>query len=117
MLTVLVVEDDALIRMGAISIVENAGFVAVDAASADQAIAILEARPDIHLVFTDVDMPGSMDGLKLAHYVRKRWPAIRLVVASGKNIVTESELPQGSRFFAKPYADGAIARAIVELLA
>lgn len=114
---VLVVEDDALIRMSAVDIVETAGFTAVEAANADAAITILEQRSDIHLVFTDVDMPGSMDGLKLAHYIRDRWPPVRLIIASGHMIVAEDEMPTGARFFGKPYADHAIARAIQRLMA
>ena len=116
MATVLVVEDEALVRLGAVLIVEEAGFEVVEAANADQAIAILEARSDIHLVFTDIDMPGSMDGLKLVHYIRNRWPPIHLVVASGKEIVRESALPEGARFFAKPYRDHDIASALQRML-
>jgi CheY-like chemotaxis protein len=80
---VLVVEDEFLVRMAAIGMVEEAGFEAVEAADADEAIAILEARPDIHVVFTDIRMPGSMDGLKLATYVRGKWPPIKIVATSG----------------------------------
>ena len=109
---VLVVEDDPLIRMGAVDIVESAGCIAVEARNADEAVSILETRPDIRLVFTDIDMPGSMDGLKLSHYVRDRWPPIHIIVASGKAIVTESELPSGARFFSKPYHEKPIAEAI-----
>ena len=111
---VLVVEDDTLIRLGALDLVENAGCVAVEASNADEAIRILESRPDIRLVFTDIDMPGSMDGLKLSHYVRNRWPPIHIIVASGKAIVAESELPAGARFFPKPYQHEPIAAAIVQ---
>ena len=109
---VLVVEDDAMIRIGALDLVESAGCVAVEARDADEAIRILESRPDIRLVFTDIDMPGSMDGMKLSHYVRNRWPPIHIIVASGKAIVAESDLPSGARFFAKPYEGGPIVEAI-----
>ena len=102
---VLVVEDNPLILLSAIDLVETAGFECVGAQSADEAIAILEARMDIRLVFTDVEMPGTMDGAKLAHYIRDRWPPIHLIVASGKAILEESKLPTGSRFFAKPYVN------------
>ena len=104
MTTVLVVEDEAIIRMGACLMVEDAGFIALEASGADQAIEILGARPDIRLLLTDVDMPGSMDGLKLSHYVGSRWPEIKIIVASGKAILAQSELPRGATFFAKPYA-------------
>ena len=109
---VLVVEDDPIIRLGAVDLVENAGCEALEASDADKAIEILEARPDIRLVFTDIDMPGSMDGLKLSHYVRDRWPPIHIIVASGKAIIKESQLPSGARFFPKPYMDEPIADAI-----
>jgi two-component system, response regulator PdtaR len=113
---ILVVEDEALIRMGAIDLVRAAGFAALEASNAAHAIAILEARPDIHLVFTDIEMPGTMDGIKLAHYIRDRWPLVKLIVASGRAIVEESQLPAGARFFAKPYRDDTIVAALRELL-
>lgn len=74
MATVLVVEDEFLIRDNIVGELKEEGFVVLEASSADQAIAILEGREDIHLLFTDIDMPGSMDGLKLAAFVRDRWP-------------------------------------------
>ncbi len=114
---VLIVEDEMLIRMGAIDLVLSAGYEALDARDADEAIRILEARLDIDLVFTDVQMPGTMDGIKLANYIRGRWPPVRLLVASGNAILEESSLPAGSRFFAKPYDDHAITDAMAKLLA
>lgn len=113
---VLVVEDEAVIRLAAMDLVESAGYEAVEAKNADEAIRILEARTDIRVVFTDIDMPGTMDGMKLAHFVRDRWPPIRIVVASGMTIVSESQLPTGSRFFSKPYEGGSILSALAELL-
>lgn len=79
---VLIVEDDFLIRMDAVGMIEAAGFETLEAGDAEQAIAILTARPDIH-VFTDIQMRGSMDGLKLAHFVRDRWPPIIILATSG----------------------------------
>jgi CheY-like chemotaxis protein len=114
---VLVVEDDPLILMCALDLVETAGFTGVGAASADEAIVILEARADILLVFTDVEMPGTIDGVKLAHYIRKRWPPIHLIVASGRSIVEESQLPAGSRFFSKPYDEKTIVEEMTRMLA
>jgi two-component system, response regulator PdtaR len=113
---VLVVDDNPLIRMGAVDNVVTAGFGALEASNADEAIRILEARPDIHLVLTDVEMPGSMDGLKLAHYIRGRWPPVKLIVVSGKTILDESHLPAEARFFAKPYDDGTILETIIHML-
>lgn len=114
---VLVVEDNALIRMSAVDLVTTAGFEALEVSNADDAIAVLQARPDIHLVFTDVNMPGSMDGIKLAHYIRERWPPVKLIVASGETIIEESRLPIGTRFFSKPYDQGSIVEAMIGLLA
>ena len=85
------------------NIVEDAGFVPIEAANADEAVAILEARSDIALLLTDIDMCGSMDGLTLAHAVRKRWPPIKIIVVSGHDRPLDYNLPAGSRFFAKPY--------------
>ncbi|WP_373504658.1 response regulator [Aestuariivirga sp.] len=115
--TILVVEDESLIRMSAVDLTISAGFRAVEAKNADEAIGILEARHDIHLVFTDVDMPGSMDGLKLCHHIRDRWPPVKLLVASGKTVVAESQLPDGAMFFSKPYSNTSIVEAMTRLLA
>jgi CheY-like chemotaxis protein len=82
---VLVVEDEMILRMRAVDIVEDAGFCPVQAVNADEAIAILESRSDISLLFSDIQMPGTMDGLKLAHAVHDRWPAIKIVLVSGHN--------------------------------
>ena len=87
---------------------EEAGFEVIEAANADEAIAILESRRDIRVVFTDIHMPGSMDGLRLAHAVRDRWPPIEIIVTSGRERVGACDLPAGGRFFAKPYDPGVI---------
>jgi DNA-binding NtrC family response regulator len=83
--------------------IARAGFKVYEADNADEAIRLLEANPDIQLIFTDVDMPGSMDGVKLAHYVRKRWPPVKIIVTSGHPHVTAEQLPNGSLFLSKPY--------------
>jgi len=114
---VLVVEDDPLILMSALDLITHAGFGGVGAGNADEAIAILEVRADIHLVFTDVQMPGTIDGLKLVHYIRSRWPRIHLMVASGRAIQDESQLPIGSRFFSKPYDNDTIIKEMTRMLA
>jgi CheY-like chemotaxis protein len=100
---VLIVEDEPLVRIGAVNIIEDAGFEVIEAASADEAIGILECRNDVRVVFTDIHMPGSMDGLKLAHAIRNRWPPIKIIVTSGRDLITAQDLPEGGRFFAKPY--------------
>jgi two-component sensor histidine kinase len=101
---VLVVEDEMILRMRAIDIVEDAGFNPVEAVNADQAIAILESRSDISLLFTDIQMPGSIDGLKLAHAVHDRWPSIKIILVSGQVKPSDAERPTDSRFFGKPLA-------------
>ena len=99
---VLVVEDEMVLRMRAVDIVEDAGFVPIEAISADQALQILESRDDISLLFTDIQMPGSMDGLKLAHATHARWPHIKIILVSGQIAVTDADKPEDSRFFPKP---------------
>jgi CheY-like chemotaxis protein len=99
---VLVVEDEMLLRMWAVDMVEDAGFTSVEAVNADEAVAILESRSDIALLFTDIQMPGSMDGLKLAHAVHERWPPIKIILVSGQLRLANIEIPADSRFFGKP---------------
>ncbi len=99
---VLVVEDEMLLRMRAVDIVEDAGFTPIEAVNADEALVILKSRSDVDLLFTDIQMPGSMDGLKLAHAVHERWPSIKIILVSGKLTPTDSERPTDSRFFGKP---------------
>jgi two-component sensor histidine kinase/CheY-like chemotaxis protein len=99
---VLVVEDEMVLRMRAVDIVQDAGFTAVEAVNADQALAILEARSDIALLFSDIQMPGSIDGLMLAHAVHKRWPGIKIILVSGQVNVSDSDKPADSRFIGKP---------------
>jgi CheY-like chemotaxis protein len=116
-IAVLIVEDEPLIRMGAVARIEDAGFVVHEAGSADDAIRILELHNEIRLVFTDVNMPGTMDGLKLAHYVRGRWPPVKIIVTSGHVQVPEESLPPGSLFMPKPYDPDDILHTVKHLLA
>src|SRR5437868_6481172 len=99
---VLVVEDEMVLRMRAVDIVEDAGFTAVEAVNADEALSILESRSDISLLFSDIQMPGSMDGLKLAHAVHDRWPSIKIILVSGQTKLADTDRPTNSRFFDKP---------------
>lgn len=105
---VLVVEDQPLIRFNALNLVIEAGFQGLEAVNADEAIQILKAQPHISLVFTDIEMPGTMDGLTLANYIYARWPKMHLIIASGKVIVEQNQLPVGAKFFVKPYDDDRI---------
>jgi two-component system, response regulator PdtaR len=113
---ILIVEDDFFLRIHAAEMIQDAGFDIVEAGNSDEAIAILEARPDIHVVFTDIQMPGSMDGLKLARFVRGRWPPIKIVVTSGNFASRDGDLPEGGVFLPKPYTFDTIAATLRELV-
>jgi CheY-like chemotaxis protein len=112
---VLVVEDEPLVRMVALEAIEAAGFKAYAAADADEAICILERQRNIRLLFTDINMPGSMDGIRLAHCVRDRWPPVQFIVTSGQLKFCEAELPHGSVFVSKPYSPEQIVRKIEKM--
>jgi two-component system, response regulator PdtaR len=114
---VLVVEGEALIRISAVHMVEDAGFAAVDARDADEAIAVLESRDDIWAVFTDIIVCRTMAGLRLAKVIRDRWPPIHLILTSGLNAPDGEEFPANGRFIRKPYAAEHIATALHELFA
>jgi two-component system, response regulator PdtaR len=100
---VLIVDDEFLLRAHTVQFMEDAGFSVYEASNADEAIALLELHDDIRAVFTDIQMPGSMDGLKLAHYIRWRWPPVKLILTSGYAKPLSEDMPAGCGFFAKPY--------------
>jgi CheY-like chemotaxis protein len=112
---ILIVEDEYLVRMSAAAMMEGAGYDVLEAGNADEAIRLLESHPDIDIVFTDIEMPGSMNGLKLAHAVTGRWPPIRVITTSGRFRLREGDLPTGGRFLAKPYSAGQILGALREM--
>lgn len=114
--TVLVVEDEPLILMDIVDFLQSKGFTTFEARNADEAILLLEQNPDIRVLFTDIDMPGSMDGLKLAAAVRDRWPPVHIVVTSGQRVVEITDLPSGSVFFSKPYRHAAVLSSMQDLL-
>ena len=111
-LVVLIVEDEALLRMDAVDMITDAGHVAIEASNADEAIALLETRSDITAVFTDIEMPGSMDGIRLAHAIRNRWPPVTIVVASGRIKPGEGDLPDDVPFLPKPYSPRTVMRSL-----
>lgn len=111
MALVLVVDDEALVRLAAVDVVEQAGHRTIEASNADEAIRILESRTDIEVVFSDMNMPGSMDGLRLLQVIRDRWPPIRLILSSGKAF-SDVNLPIGALFVNKPYEYRAVANAV-----
>ena len=115
-LVVLVVEDEMMLRMRVVDMVEDAGYIPVEAVDADEAMSILRSRSDIVLMLTDVQMPGSMNGLELAHAVREQWPPIKIILASGQLKLSDSDIPQHSRFFGKPLQSDEIIAEMREML-
>ncbi len=107
---VLVVEDEPLQRIMAVDLIQEAGFIAVEARDAAEAVRILEKRTDIRLVFADLDVPGSADALKLAALIRDRWPPIHIILTSGRYKRTDVSLPADTSFFTKPYPHDAVVR-------
>jgi CheY-like chemotaxis protein len=116
-IAVLVVEDDVLIRIDVAAIITDAGFKVYEAGTADQAVVPLEQCADILVLFTDVNMPGSMDGLELAHYVRVNWPLKKIMVTSGQRKIATQELPHESVFLGKPYRPAHIVQKLREMAA
>lgn len=114
---ILIVEDEFLIRLDAAETIRSAGHQVFEAANADEAILVLESRSDISVVFTDVQMPGSMDGLRLAAAIRGRWPPIKIIATSGNARISLDDLPKGGRFLPKPYTPSDIMRAISDATA
>ena len=113
---VLIVEDELLVRENAADMLEAAGYATLQASDAAEAIAILESRDDIRVVVTDVQMPGSMDGLRLAALIRDRWPPVELIVTSGQ-AAEDWVLPERAKFLPKPYTDASLVGTIAPLLA
>ncbi len=114
---VLLVEDDPLIRLGMAGLIEDWNYAVLEAGNADEAAKLLERHSDIALVISDVDMPGSMDGLKLAHFIRHRWPPIPVILVSGKAAIDTGNLPLRTLFFSKPVRDAVLHAAAQSLLA
>lgn len=113
----LVVDDEPILRMAVVEHLTLEGLRVFEAANADQAIVILEAVSSIDVIFTDIEMPGSMDGLKLAAAVRRRWPPVRIIVTSGRHFDQPAGMPDGSIFIGKPYDFGAVTAKMREMAA
>ena len=116
-IVVLVVEDESLVRMDIVSQLADEGFEVLEAENADRALEMLDAHDSISILFTDIDMPGSMDGLRLSAAVRKRWPPVKIVVTSGHRMVEITDLPDGSVFHAKPYRHAEVVGSFRDLTA
>ena len=113
---VLLVEDEPLVRMLGVDVLEDAGFTVVEASNATEALRALETRTDVRVLFTDVNMPGELDGLELARLVHQRWPEIRLLIASGQVFPKPDELPDSGQFVPKPWEPSAVVRRIQAMI-
>ena len=114
--TILAVEDEVLIREYLMELLRDAGYEVAAASNANDAIAILESRSDIRLIITDINMPGSMDGLRLAAAVRGRWPPIKIIVVTSQARPRDDQMPRGSLFLSKPYDPKRLVAAVQHLL-
>jgi CheY-like chemotaxis protein len=112
---VLVAEDQTLIRMGAVDQLEREGYEVLEAGNAAEALAIMQARPEVRILFTDIDMPGEFDGMELAEQVHRRWPKVLLLVTSGRQSLSDRDVPDDGMFVAKPYAGEELSGALKEL--
>jgi len=114
---VLVVDDEPLVRMTAADELEEAGFQVLEAANADEALDVLEECADeVQVLFTDVNMPGSMDGMALAEQVHRRWPHVLLLISSGYARPHPDEIPDHGHFVPKPYIGATLVRHISEMM-
>lgn len=102
-MVILIVEDEPLVRLAALDTAENAGYSVLEACDADEAIILLELHPEIRIVFTDIEMPGSIDGMKLAAFIRNRWPPVKIIITSGRVLAKSETLPEHAVFLPKPY--------------
>ena len=109
---VLVVEDELLLRLNAVAMLQQVGYAILQAASAAEAITLLERNSDIRAVFTDINLPGSMDGMRLAAVIRDRWPPVELIVTSGRVKVKEGQLPERGKFLPKPYTGAQLSQVL-----
>ncbi|TNM62064.1 response regulator [Aliirhizobium smilacinae] len=112
---ILLVEDDGLIRMDLADVLSDCGFDVLEAANADQALALLESETTVRALLTDIDMPGSMNGIKLANLTASRWPECRIIVISGRYSPEQGKLPDGARFLSKPISEHQLSCMLAEL--
>lgn len=115
--SILIVEDDAFVRVLGVGMLVDAGFRVIEAVDGDKALELLAADSDVQLLFTDINLPGTIDGLALARQVHDRWPHIGIIIASARPMPQLRELPAGSHFHRKPYDAEAVVRHARELTA
>jgi DNA-binding NtrC family response regulator len=113
---ILVVEDEALVRMVVSDVLADAGYRVIDAVSADEALRLLGLRSDVRALVTDVRMPGKLDGLALARIVAERWPEVGILVSSGDTRPAPGDLPPGAQYVPKPCPSSALIGAVRTLL-
>jgi DNA-binding NtrC family response regulator len=112
---VLVVDDEVLVRQVSVVQLEDAGYQVLEASSADEALSVLDSDQSIGVLFTDVNMPGELNGLELARLVHERWPAVRLILTSGRGEISQADMPDDGRFLPKPYSLGRMNALIDEI--
>ena len=112
---VLVVEDEELLRLSAADLLEEAGFEVLQAADAEAALALIQGRPDVRVLFTDIGLPGKLDGMELAQKVHEQWPHVLLLVTSGQRRPSRAEIADDGRFLAKPYTGDQVLGEIASL--
>ena len=112
MAVILIVEDEFLISEYLSKVLKDSGYEVIATANADEAISVLETLDDIRVMITDINMPGSMDGLKLAAAVRGRWPPIKIIIATGKGRPRAEQMPEQSQFLSKPYSSQRVLAAL-----
>jgi CheY-like chemotaxis protein len=113
---ILIVEDEMIVRLIGSDTLTDAGYEVVEAATADEALQLLEQHGDVEVLFTDIRMPGSMDGLELARVVRERWPAMKILITSGDTFPPRSAIADDGCFLAKPYTTKVLRREVDKLL-
>ena len=113
--TVLLVEDETMVRMLGCDVLEEAGFEVIEAANADEALAVLRQGTGVDVLFTDVEMPGSLDGYGLARLAHERWPQVKVLIVSGRRHPGPGDLPPGGAFIGKPYSPGEVVRRVREM--
>ena len=113
---ILIVEDEMIVRLIGSDTLTDAGYEVVEAASADEALKMLDHHGEVEVLFTDIRMPGSMDGLELARLVHDRWPAMKILITSGDTFPPRSAIADDGRFLAKPYRTDVLRREIESLL-
>jgi len=114
--TILIVENEALVRLELFVRLTELGLIVLVAENADEAIALFDTHPEIEILLTDIRMPGSMDGVRLAHHVRDRWPPVKIIVTSGLIEAELSELPGDSLFMPKPYGPATLERTLERIM-